>query len=146
MDFCEIYNSRYGHMSWHEQFNFYFNKYLMVFYIKQYHKGVKCYIQNFKTILCFVGIEHNYLKLHPSIYYLGFVIKVLWNYYKNIFNKWNKINLSQFFFFFLNKIKGNVKVNKEIGNTKRERDFSIMDVIFCFFVFEREGIKLYECD
>ena len=64
-----------------------------------------------------------------------------------MFNKWNKINLSQiFFFFFLNKIKGNVKVNKEIGNTKRERDFSIMDVIFCFFVFEREGIKLYECD
>ena len=72
----------------------------MVLYIKQYHKGVKCYIQNFKTILCFVGIEHNYLKLHPSIYYLGFVIKVLWNYYKNMFNKWNKINLSQFFFFF----------------------------------------------
>ena len=47
----------------------------------------------------------------------------------------------------VNKIKGDVKINKEIGNTKRERDFSFMDVIFCFlffFVFGREGIKLYE--
>ena len=38
----------------------------------------------------------------------------------------------------VNKIKGDVKINKEIGNTKRERYFSFMDVIFCFLFLEEK--------